>query len=148
MRNTFFSLLGLLAAVVLFGAFGGINSAEAGKCGQKTRSYDCGEYDANAKFKGGGYNPQMVMKTICIPDDVWRAMLVNGRGNWTLNFAYPKRRLNEVIQNVTSQCITRLMPAGYLAAAYIRCTYYTGPMAANIGNGGKSTMVRRPDMES
>jgi hypothetical protein len=118
------------------------------KCGLLRRS-GCGEYNPSAKFQGGGYNPKMVRTTVCLPDDIYRAIKVNGVGSWTLNFAYPARRSNEVIQNVNGQCVTRNMPAGYLAAAYIRCPpYYTGPMAASIGQGGHKTMKRRPDMES
>ena len=125
------------------------HDASAGDCTVNKTKYGCGEYDANAKYKGGGYHPKMVMTTVCLPNDIWKAILVNGRGHWNLNFAYPRVRKNEKISTVREQCVTRLMPANQLAAAYIRCHYYTGPMAVEIaGGGGPKTMRRRPDMES
>ena len=120
-------------------------------CGGKA----CGEH-GSGPYQGGGYNPVMVLATACLPNDIWKEVKAGG-GKWDLNYAYPRVRKNERIVTVTDQCVTRHMPLEYdtLAAAFIRCTIYTGPMAVSVKaaraahkKGSGATMRRRPDMKN
>lgn len=142
-----------VASTLTFG-FNVINTdvAEAGqkKCsGQQVLLNDrCGP-DPNTQYGGGGYTPETVKMTVCLPNDLWRAIQRREGDTWWDFGLYYGDAKPEEVATVRTQCRKQNIAIGTVAVAYIDCPpTYRGWVHYKVTASGKVTLKRGSPFKS
>lgn len=119
-----------------------VTQAEAGqKCRKHGVLHDrCGP-NPNTQYRGGGYNPQTVRVTVCLPNDLWQAIQVSAGAWWDFGLYYGGSKPEEVA-TVSRQCRRQNIAPGTWAIAYINCPpVYQGWVYVRVGAGDAGTTL-------